>query len=69
VGGRGAGVTPQGGRTTRGKGKERDAINARKGSGDELRRDVGGEGVHTTQGKGPQTKENPRCHVSPSRRA
>ena len=37
-------------------------------SGGELRRDVGGEGEHTTQGKGPQTKENPKCHVSPSRR-
>jgi hypothetical protein len=38
------------------EGKE---INARKGSGDGLRRDVGGEGEHTTQEGGPYTKENP----------
>jgi hypothetical protein len=59
----GGGVTPQGGRTTWRKGKKGEAINVRKGSGDELRRDVGGEGEHTTQEGGPPTKENPRCHV------
>jgi hypothetical protein len=36
-----------------GERKEREAINVRKGSGDELRGDVGGKGDHTTKEEGP----------------
>jgi hypothetical protein len=49
--------------------EEGEAISARKESGYGLRRDMGGEGEHTTQEGGPSTKENPRGHVSSSRRA
>jgi hypothetical protein len=41
----------------------------REGEKDGLRREVEGKGEHTTQEGGSITKEHPRCHVPPSKRA